>query len=190
MSLTPIKAKYNELVLFFQTWIPLYLPNANLYLVGQNAPRPENPYIAFEPIVSIDYMGNDETRMDSEGNETLRGQRYLSCNLYGFSDSETRFDGADNAWEMLQELRFSLRYPDVVELLRGINCRVVEEGVVENDSETLNTTNEPRAVLQIVFSTVIVQSIDSGEIATLNAEGTMTSPTGDDIISDITVTKP
>jgi len=189
MSLTPIKEKYNELVTFFQTWIPLYLPDANLYLVGQNAPRPENPYIAFEPIVDIDYMGNDETRIDEFGAETLRGQRYLTCNLYGFSDAETRFDGEDNAWEMLQELRFSLRYPDVVLLLKAINCRVVEEGIVENNSETLNTTNEPRAVLQIVFSTVIVQDIDSGEIATVNAEGTIETPAGNEIISDISVTK-
>lgn len=190
MSLAPIKAKYNELVVFFQTWIPLYLPDANLYLVGQNAPRPANPYVAFEPLVNIDYMGNDELRIDDAGAETLRGQRYLTCNLYGFSDAETRFDGEDNAWEMLQELRFSLRYPDVVLLLNEINCRVVEEGIVENNSETLNTTNEPRAMLQIVFSTVIVQDIDSGAIETVNAEGTMTPPTGGEIVSDISVTKP
>ena len=42
----------------------------------------------------------------------------------------------------------------------------------------------------IVFSTVIVQDIDSGEIDTINAEGTTTSPTGDEIVSDISVTKP
>ena len=95
MSLTPIKDKYAELIGFFQWWIPTYLPNAGFYLQGQAAPRPANPYVSFNPLEEIDTVGLDERRIDSLGNETIRGQRLITCGLEGFSDSSSRFDGSD-----------------------------------------------------------------------------------------------
>lgn len=184
-----IKERYADLVTFFQTWIPLQLPNANLYLVGQSAPRPANPVIAFNPLSSIEYIGRDERRVDNLGNETLRGQRTLTCDLFGFSDSASRFDGADNAWDMLQTLRMSFNHPDVKDLLTAINCSVVDEGTITDVSETLETTNEPRAILQIIFSTVIIQEIDSGQIETVSGSGALTSDNSDFDI-DLSVTLP
>ncbi len=188
MAADDIKQRYADLVQFFQTWIPLYLPSANLYLVGQSAPRPNNPVIAFNPLSSIDFIGRDERRVTAEGVETLRGQRTLTCDLFGFSDSSSRFDGADNAWDMLQTLRMSLGHPQVSDLLTAINCSVVEEGTITDISETLETTNEPRAMLQIIFSTVIIQTIDSGEIDTIGGAGTLTGSNSDFEV-DIPVSK-
>ena len=187
--MTPIKAKYNELVAFFQWWIPTYLPSAGLYLEGQSAPRPANPYVSFSPLDDIDEVGIDERRVDSSGNEILRGQRVVSCSLEAFSDSSTRFDGFDNAWEMLMELKFSLKYPAVHAKLSEINCRVIDVNSVDNISSTLNTTNEPRASFSFTLSTVIVQSIDSGNIATVNATGVIEG-TNNDIQIEISKTKP
>jgi hypothetical protein len=189
MSMVPIKAKYNELVAFFQWWIPTYLTSAGLYLEGQSAPRPVNPYISFNPLDEIDEVGLDERRMDSLGNEILRGQRIVSCSLEGYSDSSTRFDGSDNAWEMLMELKFSLGYPEVKAKLSEINCRVVDVNSVDNISVTLNTTNEPRASFSFTLSTVIVQSIDNGNIETVNATGVIEG-VFNDIQVDISETKP
>jgi hypothetical protein len=141
-------------------------------------------------MTNVEYVGNDERRFDPvTGDETLRGQRIIHCDVLSYSDSTTRYDGGDNAWEMMQELRFSLGYPAVEQYLCDITCRVLEEGTVVNISQTLNTTNEPRAQLQLQLSTVIDQSIDSGEISTINAEGTITGPHGD-IVADISVVKP
>jgi len=183
MALAPIKEKYADLVEFFQWLIPLYLPNANMYLQGQSAPRPENPYVSFSPMSSIEVVGVDERRFEDSTTEILRGQRILTCELEGFSDSESRFDGNDNAWDMLQELRFALSYPEVIEKLTSINCRIVEEGVVSDSSLTLNTTNEPRAVWSFTVSTVIVQTIDSGAIETVNATGNIEATDGDIAVS-------
>ena len=184
-----IKERYADLVLFFQTWIPLQLPNANLYLVGQSSPRPVNPVIAFNPMSSIEYMGRDERRVDNLGAEILRGQRNVTCDLFGFSESASRFDGEDNAWDMLQTLRMSLSHPDVKDLLTAINCSVVDEGTITDVSETLETTNEPRAMMQLIFSTVIIQTIDSGQIETVNGSGALTSDSSDFDI-DLSVTLP
>ena len=184
-----IKDRYADLVKFFQDWIPIYFPNVNLYLVGQSAPRPKNPVIAFNPLSSIDFIGQDERRIDEGGNETLRGQRTLICDLFGFSESASRFDGEDNAWDMLQTLRMSLAFPAVHDMLSAINCSVVDEGTVTDVSETLETTNEPRAMLQITFSTVIIQDIDSGAIETVNGVGTLIGSIRDFDVN-ISVTKP
>lgn len=190
MALSPIQAKYDELLSFCKYWIPTFLPAANLFLIGQAAQRPSNPYVAFNPMANMDYIGNDERRFDPvTGAETLRGQRVVTLNLFGYSDSSTRYDGGTSAWTMLQELRFSLRYPAVIENLNSRILRVLDEGEVLNVSQTLNTTNEPQASLTIMLSTVIDQVVDNGAIETINAQGTTTGATGD-IISDISVTKP
>lgn len=190
MALAPIKEKYAELVGFFQYWIPAYLPSAGLYLMGQSAQRPPNPYIAFNPLSSIDVVGIDEHRINpTTGVEHFRGQRTVTCDIFGFSDSETRFDGGDNAWEMLQELRFSLCYPPVIAALSAITCRTLDEGVVSDVSQTLNSTNEPRAMLQIMLSTVINQEVDNGDIENVNAEGELFGPDGKIVDVDISVSK-
>jgi len=189
MALAPIKEKYTQLKEFFQWWIPAYLPGKGLYLKGQSAPRPPNPYIAFSPLDDVEMVGLDERRFDSQGNEILRGQRIITCSLEGYSDSGTRFDGGDNAWEMLQELRFSLCYPEVYDRLTSINCRVIDPGTVDDSSETLNTTNEPRASLTCTLSTVIVQSRDNGAIEIVNAEGDLEASNGTKQ-ADVSVTKP
>lgn len=190
MALSPIQTKYGELLSFFQFWIPAVLPAANMFLIGQAAQRPSNPYISFNPMKAIDYIGNDERRIAANGDETLRGQRMVTVELFGYSNSSTRFDGTTSAWTMLQELRFSLRYPNVCAELSSRVLRVVDEGEVLNVSQTLNTTNEPQASLTIMLSTVIVQSVDNGEIITINGSGTMTGSDGNTIGSGITVSKP
>ncbi len=171
MVLDPIKQRYWDLVDFFRWMIPTYVPTSSFLLVGQRGPRPPNPMIAFQPISSVERVGMDERRVDDLGVETLRGQRRIVCDLFAFSDSESRFDGEENAWDMLQAIRTALGFPEVVERLNSISCRVLDEGVVTNVSETMNTTNEPRAYLQITFSTAILQSIDSGQISTVNTSG-------------------
>ena len=174
-TLDPIKQRYSDLVTFFQDWIPTYAPNANLFLIGQNGPKPDNPLIAFSPISTIDFVGQDERRV-VQGQEVLFCHRKITCELFGFSDSDSRFDGDENAWDMLQALRTSLSFPEVVEKINGIGCSIVDEGVVQNISETLSTTNEPRAVLQFVLSTLIIQNIDSGQISTIAGIGEYSSP--------------
>lgn len=186
--LDPIKQKYDELVTFFQWWIPSYLPNAGLYLTGQNAPPPPTPFVGFQPITAIDYIGQDERRQEGSS-EYLRGQRYLTCDIYGFSDSTSRFNGEENAWDMLQALRFTLGFPEVVDRLAEIEFRTVDEGTVQNISETQNTENQPRAMLQIQLSTVIIQPIDSGAIENINASGIL-SITDGDVLSNVSVSKP
>ncbi len=189
MSLAPIKQKYAELVGFFQWWVPEYLPNAGLYLQGQSSPRPANPYVSFNPLEDVEVVGIDERRISSNGDEALRGQRIITCSLGGYADSTSRFDGSDSAWDMLQELRFSLGYPEVRGQLSLINCRVLDEGTVTENSITQNTTNEPRANLSFTLSTVIVQDIDSGEISTINGSGNIISPNGS-VSANFTATKP
>jgi hypothetical protein len=190
MAINVVKEKYNELITFFQEWIPATVPGVNLYLIGQGSPRPENPYVAFRPITSVETVGlYDERRIDDNGIETLRGQRYITCDLFAYSDAPTRFDGTDDAWSILQELRFSFCYPLTMELLRNITCRVLDEGQVIDLSETLNTTNEPRAQLQFRLSTVIEQTVDNGEIKTVNAQGTIEG-SNNPVTVDVSVTKP
>jgi len=189
MAMAPIKEKYSQLLAFFQWWIPTYLPDAKLYLEGQSAPRPENPYVSFNPLDDIEEVGLDETRYDEGGTEVLRGHRIVTCTLEAYSDSETRFDGFDNAWEMLQELRFSLGYPDVYERLSEINCRVLDRDTVDNVSVTQNTTNEPRASFSFTLSTVIVQNIDRGAIESMNGTG-IVEGTNNSIPAEFSATKP
>lgn len=186
MAISVVQNKYNELLVFFQTWIPKILPSVNLYLEGQASPRPDLPYVGFNPIDSFDRVGIDERRVDSQGNETLRGQRIITSTVTAYADSTSRFDGQEVAWALLQELRFSLGYPEIEELLCGINCRVIDEGNVVNSSQTLNTTNEPRATWTFTLSTAMAQPIDSGQIATITANGEFDNS----LTPIITVTKP
>ncbi|TDI74603.1 MAG: hypothetical protein E2O82_03730 [Betaproteobacteria bacterium] len=186
--LDPIQAKYAELVELFNWWIPAYVPDANTFLVGQSTAKIPNPCVAYNPIVSVDFVGHDERRV-IDGNEVLRGQRTITCDLYGFSDSATRFDGEITAWDMLQALRFSLGFPEVVERFGSVNCRILDEGTVSNVSQTLNTTNEPRAVLQFMLSTVIIQSIDSGVIENIEGSVTLQGST-EEFDSNYSVSKP
>jgi hypothetical protein len=179
MALAPIKQRYADLVAFFQWWVPTYLTGVNLYLQGQAAPRPANPYISFNPLDDVEVVGLDERRISTPTLEVLRGQRKITCRLEAYTDSTTRFSGVGNAWDMLQELRFSLGYPDVAAKLSAINCRVIDEGSISNASETLNTTNEPRASMSFVLSTVIVQTIDNGSIEIVNGTGTISDTIGD-----------
>ena len=185
--LDPIQEKYAQLVDFFQWWIPQYLPLAGVYLVGQNAPTPEAPFVGFLPLSSIDYVGQDERRI-VDGLEILRGQRRVTCDLFGFSDEKSRFDGEENAWDMLQALRFSLGFPEVVDKLSEITCRVIDEGTVVDISETKNTENQPRSNLQITLSTVIIQYINSGVIETINTQGSLSLTNGQKTV-DVTATK-
>ena len=189
MSITPLKTRYAELVAFFQWWLPAYLPGKNLYLMGQSAPRPANPYVAFNPLSYVEIVGLDERRTSDAGIESLRGQRRLTCNVQGFSDSATRFDGNDNAWEMLQELRFSLAYPAVYDKLTAIVCRVLNEGVISDLSTTINTTNEPRAQWDFTLSTVINQTIDNGAIENAVGLGTVVG-SNNDIDMSFSASKP
>ena len=191
MAISVVKQKYNELVNFFQNWIPSTVPGVNLYLIGQASPRPANPYVGFRPITNVEHVGLlDERRFNSDGTEFLRGQRYITCDLFAYSDAPTRYDGNDDAWSILQELRFSFCYPNTVALLDNINCRVLDEGQVIDLSETLNTTNEPRAQLQFRLSTVMNQTVDNGEIRTINATGEITGSNQDPIDLTVSVTKP
>ena len=188
MALTPIQDRYNELVGFFQWWLPTYLPNVNLYLEGQSSPRPANPYISFKPIDEIEYIGNDEVRFYADGSEKLIGYRHIVCKVSAYSNSSTRFDGGVNAWQLLQELRFSLNYASVREKLLLIQSSVVDEGTVEDTSTTLNTDTEPQATLMFTLSTIIEQVTDSGSIETVNGSGLITGTK--DITVDFTATKP
>lgn len=190
MAISVLKQKRNELNTFFQEWFQLVIPGVNTYYAGQNAPRPELPYVVYQPIAEIDTIGVDETRVDSEGNSYLRGQRRITCEVFAVTSSESRWDGTDDAWSILQELRFSFEYPDVYHKLQAITCRVIEQGNVSDVSENLNTTNESRANLSFTLSTVIVQPFDSGEIRTVNAQGSIETPAGDIHTLDISASKP
>lgn len=190
MAINVIKQKRTELKTFFQEWIVAVLPGMNIYFMDQAAPRPALPYVGFRPISSIDTVGFDERRYDDEGNETLRGQRVITCDLIACSDAESRHDGEDDAWSILQELRFSLCYDSTIDSLCGIACRVIDEGTVQDISETTNTSHEARAQLSITLSAVIVQSTDSGAIEEINASGTVTSPAGAEQEISVNVTKP
>jgi hypothetical protein len=189
MAISALKQKRTELNTFFSEWIELILPGMNTYYMGQNAPRPELPYIAYQPIASIDTIGFDERRVDDQGNETLRGQRVISCEMIAVSDATSRWDGTDDAWSILQELRFSFDYSEVIDLLTAIACRVLDQGTVSDISQNLNTTTESRAALSFTLSTALIQSIDSGEIASINVEGTASVSFGTKTVS-VSVEKP
>jgi hypothetical protein len=185
MAISKIMERYTDLLTFYQEWVPKIAPETTVYVMGQAAPRPPLPYIGFRPIAKIERVGFDEHRIAKDGTETLRGQRIITSLFTAYTDSKTRFNGFDTAWALLQELRFSLGYPWVYEELSSKCFRVLDEGEVENTSETLNTTNEPRATWAFTLSTAIAQPIDSGEILTINAEGRF-----EDVISNISSTKP
>ena len=185
MAINVLKQKRTELNTFFKDWIELILPGMNTYYMGQNAPRPALPYIAYQPIANIDTVGFDERRVDDQGTETLRGQRVISCEMIAISDPSSRWDGDDDAWSILQEMRFSFDYPEVIDLLSAITCRVIDYGTVTDLSQNLNTATESRASLGFTLSTAIVQSIDSGEIASANVLG---SVSGNSV--SISVSKP
>jgi len=190
MAISIIKQKRSELTAFFQNWITTELPGMNIFYMGQGAPRPPLPYVAFRPVTNIDTVGFDERRYDSDGNETLRGQRVITCDLIACTSADSRFDGTDDAWSILQELRFSVEYDHVGNALNDIACRDLDEGTVTDISETVNTTNESRAQLTFTLSCAILQTPDSGEISTINAEGTGISPDGSTITQNISVTEP
>ena len=88
----------------------------------------------------------------------------------------------------MQELKTSLRYPIVYDMLTAITCRLLDEDTVVDTTQLLSTTFEPQATCSITLSTVVEAAIDNGDIATINAEGTMEA-THDDQIIDISVTE-
>ena len=189
MAISALKQKRLELNTFFSEWIELILPGMNTYYMGQNAPRPALPYIAYQPIANIDTVGFDERRVDDLGVETIRGQRIISCEMIAVSDANSRWDGTDDAWSILQELRFSFEYSEVIDLLSAIACRVVDQGTVSDVSQNLNTTTESRAALSFTLSTALIQSVDSGEIASINVVGNASVTFGTKAVS-VSVSKP
>ncbi len=186
MALQPLKDKYNELKDFFFVYlIPTYLPSSGMFLLAQSSPRPPNPYVAVNLMSQIEADGEDENIMDDEGNQQRKGKRIITVDLYAYSESSTRFDGETNCWEMLQELRFALGYPETRLELNQINCSIRDEGTVLDSSTYLSTTNEPSAHLQVTLNTTICQDIDSGAIENVNISGSMSG-----LVRDFGVSKP
>jgi hypothetical protein len=190
MATSTLQTRYNDYLAFLQAWVPAHALGARFFLTGQAAPRPPLPYVGVTPISAVEMMGPLERRITPQGKEVWRSQLEITTELYAFTDSETRYDGALNAWAMLQELKTSLRYPAVYDSLTAIVFRLTGEGDVVNVSQLLNTTFEPQASASVTFSTVIeTEDIDNGAIESVNALGTIISPDGSTVPITISVTK-
>ncbi len=190
MAITPMQARYTDLKEFFQFWIPTY-GQCDFFLYGQARPRQNIPYVTVNIMSNVDMVGTVERRMDSSGQEKLRSQLTISCDLFCFTNASDRYStGPDNnvAWAIMQELKTSLRYPVVYDRLSAITCRLLDEDTVVDTTTLLSTTFEPQATSSITFSTVVEVDIDNGSVETINAEGTM-GATNNDIIIDISVTE-
>jgi len=193
MAIGPIKEKYDLLLAFFKWWVPLYLPGTNLYFYGQGTPRPAQPYVSVNIKISSDAKGRDENLIGMDDKMYLRGFRNFQCRLEAFADSPSRYDGSLNSWEMLEELRFSLGYPDVEEHMMVASFSLRESGIIDETSHMINTTLEMRAAWVLSLSTAILQDIDttSGAIENINALGGY-SANGQSVSteSDVTTSKP
>lgn len=190
MAITPMQAKYTELKEFFQFWVPTY-GQCDLFLYGQARPRQNKPYVTVNIMSNIDMVGTVERRIDNAGQEKLRTQLVVTCDLFAFTNASERYktDVDENtAWAIMQELKTSLRYPVVYDRLSSITCRLLDENTVVDTTSLLSTTFEPQATSSITFSTVVEVNIDNGEIVTVNAAGTMDTINNIQNI-DISVTK-
>jgi hypothetical protein len=191
MAITPMQVRYNELLGFFQSWVPTY-GQCDFFLYGQAAPRQNKPYVTANIMSNVEMVGTVERRKDPiTGAEKLRTQLNVVCDLFAFTNSSDRYTTAveeNTAWAIMQELKTSLRYPVVYDMLTAITCRLLTEDTVVDTTQLLSTTFEPQATCSITFSTVVGVAIDNGEIATINAEGTMDATNNDKII-DVSVTE-
>jgi len=190
MAITPMQARYNELLAFFQYWVPLY-GQCDFFLYWQAAPRQNKPYVTANIMSNVEMVGTVERRIGDTGAEFLRTQLNVVCDLFAFTNSSDRYTTAveeNTAWAIMQELKTSLRYPDVYDRLTAITCRLLDEDTVVDTTQLLSTTFEPQATCAITLSTVVESAVDNGEIATVNAQGTIVATHNDQII-DISATK-
>jgi len=178
MATNSLQDRYNDFLAFCAYWIPAYGP-APFMLGGQNAPRPANPYVTVEFFTNVEQLGTVERRMDYAGNEWLRTQLSVGVDLFAFSGSDTRFDGSNNAGTLLQNLKTSLRVPDVYNRLTEITFRLLDDDMVADNSRILNTTYEPAASMSLTFSTITRTDIDNGSIETIEGGGTLDSGIND-----------
>ena len=179
MATNTLQDRYNDFLAFCAYWVPTYGP-APFMLAGQNAPRPDAPaYVSIELFTNVEQIGTVERRIDVDGNEWLRTQLSIGIDLYAFSNTETRYDGTNNAWSVLQNLKTSLRIPDIYNRLTDITFRLLDDDMVADNSRILNTTYEPAASMSLTFSTITRTDIDNGSIETIEGDGTVDSGTNE-----------
>jgi len=193
MAIAPIKAKYDLLLAFFKWWVPAYLPGTRLYFYGQASQRPEQPYVSVNIKISSSAKGRDENLVYSDSKAYIRGFRNFVCKIEAFADSSSRYNGALNSWEMLEELRFSLGYPAVEQYMDEASFTVRDSGEVDEASYMLNTTLEMRATWDLSLSTAIIQDVntEAGAVENIGIGGSY-SANGEavSVESDFTISQP
>lgn len=117
----------------------------------------------------------------SQVRQTVRGQRQFTVRVQYFGDELT---GTGAAVARLAQVAAYLRLPSIRAVLEAAGCAVNSVGQVQNITALQGTSFESRAVLDVVFSTVVSVDEYAGFIETVETEsflGPPASGTADEI---------
>lgn len=127
------------------------------------------PLGAFDELLTT-YNASEST---SQVKQSVRGQRQFTLRVQYFGDESTG-DGA--AFARLAQVAAHLRLPSVRALFDAAGCAVNSVGQVQNISTVQGTAFESRAVLDVVFSTVVSIDEYAGFIETIETESFLGPP--------------
>lgn len=157
--------------------------NLEVVFADRSTPRPDAPYIAFKILTGLNKIGAlDEIVREKlidvgppEVFESLKvkGSRQFTVSITCVGKASEDEDDEDwvRGMDIASQLQNSLDLPSVHEVFRAANLSVVVDNAITNADEFLETDVEPRAVYDIIFSTMLVTEDDAGRIETVKFQG-------------------
>ena len=153
------------------TWatanVPSTMPVIYLY---NNSPRPTVDYVTLY-IASVVQIGRDwiQGPLDNTGSSIDVGDREFTLNLQAY--------GGDPL-TVLENLRSSLQNPSVLDSLKTNGIAYVNWFPITDTTTLIDSRFEQRASLDLLFRIAQNQTINVGNINTVNVEETILNPTG------------
>jgi hypothetical protein len=132
-------------------------------IANQGAHEPAKPYVSLHVFTSsAEIGGQDQQRVDEDGNTITSGMRRLtaSVNIFGA-----------NAIDTLTSIRDSLDRPDIIEYFEKNGIAELDRGGILDLTALEETEYEERAQLDIAIAYTTESSADVGTIETFRIEG-------------------
>lgn len=167
--------KFLDLQDYLWAWADVNTPHECVVIWDKpNVPRPCEPYVTLNLIVTSMKTGHDSWIYESGDNFCIGGQRIatLSVIAYGPDLKEQVPQGINSAQQIILDLRDSLENPLVLEKLGANGLAVHNEPTVNDISALLETGFQDRANMDIMFGFAHNQSVPVGIIEKVTGEGT------------------
>ena len=162
-------------------------------IAGQNAPRPDPPFVSLKITAGSQKVGALDEKVYSTARASFvqKAKRRLTVQITAFGSA------ADNAapvraLDIIEDIRVHIDNPVGHDILRSAGLSVMGDTNITDLTEALETTWLPKAILDLNMLTTFLVDYDPGSIETVKInEGTFNVPGGGQLTTgQIEINKP